>query len=358
MTENATGSESVRAMLHWPVLVFLSAALAILLEVPHFPAALLLGPMGAAIAVALYGVRIDIAAPAVTVAQGVVGLMIGAGFPAGFVAEMTAHWPVVLGGTAFTIIISTGLGWFLSRSPLLPGTTALWGFSAGAASVMTFMSKGYGADFRLVAFMQYLRVACVALSAGIVVRVGPGVTVAPLFQEWFPRVSPLSYAAILAIAIGFSLLGTRMRLPGGAFLLPMAVGVALIKLTGLPLMPPPWMKALSFAVIGWAIGLRFTPDLLRHAARAFPLVSAAILAMILTNGLVAVLLASLTGLDLLTAFLATSPGGADSVAIIAATVPVDIAFVTTMQTVRLLVVLAISPAIARRLSNRGRLVLP
>ena len=340
-----------RPWVHWPVLILLSVALAILLEVPHFPAALLLGPMGAAIAVALYGVRIAIPGRAVVGAQGVVGLMIGAGFPPGFLAEMTEHWPVVLGGTAFTILISTGLGWLLSRSSLLPGTTALWGFSAGAASVMTFMSKSYGADFRLVAFMQYLRVACVALSAGMVVRLGPGITVAPLFRDWFPVVSAPSYVAILLVALLLSALGHGLRIPGGAFLLPMAAGVILAKVTGLPVMPPPWMKAIAFTVIGWAIGLPFTTDLVRHAARVFPVVSAAIVAMILANGLVALLLARLTGLDYLTAFLATSPGGADSVAIIAATVPVDIGFVTTMQTARLLVVLAISPVIARRLSR-------
>lgn len=340
----------MEAWLSWPVLVLLSAALAALLEVPHFPAALLLGPMGAAIAVALYGVRIEIPSRAVTLSQGVVGLMIGAGFPPGFLAELAAHWPVFLGGTGFTILISTGLGWLLMRWALLPRTTALWGFSAGAATVMTFMSKSYGADFRLVAFMQYLRVACVALSAGIVVRLGMGVEVAPMFQDWFPHVPLLSYL-VMAFVVALSLLGDRLPVPGGAFLLPMAAGVILSRLTDLPLMPPPWVKALSFAAIGWAIGLRFTPDLMRHAARAFPVVAAATLAMILANGLVALALAWATGLDLLTAFLATSPGGADSVAIIAATVPVDLGFVTTMQTARLLVVLAVSPAIARRLSG-------
>ena len=38
---------------------------------------------------------------------------------------------------------------------MLPGTTALWGTSPGAASVMTIMAESYGADMRLVAFMQY-----------------------------------------------------------------------------------------------------------------------------------------------------------------------------------------------------------
>ena len=158
-------------------------------------------PMGAAIVVALLGARIEMPARGVVPAQGIVGLMIGGGFPPGFLQDVAGHWPVVLCGTAFTIVISTGFGWLLSRSKHLPGPTAVWGFSAGAASVMTFMSRDYGADFRLVAFMQYLRVACVALAAGAIVRVGQDVSVGPLFADWFPPVSAPSYLLILRLLL-------------------------------------------------------------------------------------------------------------------------------------------------------------
>jgi uncharacterized protein len=55
--------------------------------------------------------------------------------------------------------------------------------------------------------------------------------------------------------------------------------------------------------------------------------------------------------DLLTAFLATSPGGADSVAIIAASSPVDMPFALTMQVLRMLFTMATGPAIARLLAS-------
>ena len=44
------------------------------------------------------------------------------------------------------------------------------------------------------------------------------------------------------------------------------------------------------------------------------------------------------GVDPLTAYLATSPGGSDSIAIIAASTNVDVSFVMAMQTVRMLAV--------------------
>ena len=56
----------------------------------------------------------------------------------------------------------------MSRFRVIPGTTAVWGMLPGAASVMTLMAEAYGADSRLVAFMQYLRVVMVAAVASAV----------------------------------------------------------------------------------------------------------------------------------------------------------------------------------------------
>jgi hypothetical protein len=56
-------------------------------------------------------------------------------------------------------------------------------------------------------------------------------------------------------------------------------------------------------------------------------------------------------LDPLTAYLATSPGGMDSMAVISASSQADLAFVMAMQSVRFLVVLAVAPALARAAST-------
>ena len=53
------------------------------------------------------------------------------------------------------------------------------------------------------------------------------------------------------------------------------------------------------------------------------------------------------GIDPLTAYLATSPGGSDSVAIIAASSNVDVSFVMAMQTVRMIAVLFIGPVLTK-----------
>ena len=57
-------------------------------------------------------------------------------------------------------------------------------------------------------------------------------------------------------------------------------------------------------------------------------------------------------IDGLTAYLATSPGGLDSVAIIATSTPVDVPFVMALQTVRLLLLLILGPWIASQVAKR------
>jgi uncharacterized membrane protein AbrB (regulator of aidB expression) len=52
-------------------------------------------------------------------------------------------------------------------------------------------------------------------------------------------------------------------------------------------------------------------------------------------------------IDPLTAYLATSPGGVDAAAIIAASTKVDTPFVMALQTVRMIVLLLVGPHIAR-----------
>ena len=346
------------ALARWAALIALSALITTALEVFHLPAALLLGPMAAAILLAVRGANLALPPAAMTLAQGVVGLMIATVLPASLLAEVAARWPVVVLSTLSTLVASALLGWGLARSGLLPGTTAIWGSAPGAASVMTILSGDHGADIRLVAFMQYLRVACVALSSAMVARLFGVPQTAAAATGWFPAMPLTGIALTLALAALLAFGGVRARLSGGALLLPMAGGMAVVQSGLLPLYLPPWLLALSYAAIGWTVGLRFTPAIIAHAGRIFPRVFAAIIALILTCGLAAAALVRFAGIDPLTAFLATSPGGADSVAIIAASTRVDMPFVMSMQMTRFLLVLCTGPALARLLSGPAARVSP
>lgn len=337
----------------WAALAALSALVAGLMEWAHLPAALLLGPMAAAIALAVNGARAQTHDLAFLMAQGVIGCMVGANIPAGTLAEIGADWPIFILGVGSVIGASAGLGWALARIQVLPGTTAVWGSAPGAASAMVLMSASYGADMRLVAVMQYLRVGMVAGSAALVTRLWVGAPEGEAASvDWFPAPDLPGLGVALGVIVA-SLVATRwFRIPSGAFLLPLLI-TATLQNSGLAQVAmPPWLLAAAFATTGWSIGLRFNRAILRHAARALPRLVLAIAGLLAICGGFAMALAALADIDPLTAFLATSPGGADSVAIIAASTDVDVPFVMAMQTARFLAVLALGPFIARFIAAR------
>jgi membrane AbrB-like protein len=105
-------------------------------------------------------------------------------------------------------------------------------------------------------------------------------------------------------------------------------------------------------VIGWSIGLRFTRPILLYAARSFPQILLSIMVLIGLCAIFSIVLAWAAKVDPMTAYLAMSPGGADSVAIIAASSKVDVPFVMALQTSRFVIVLLIGPSLARFIAKR------
>jgi hypothetical protein len=110
--------------------------------------------------------------------------------------------------------------------------------------------------------------------------------------------------------------------------------------------------AASYAFIGWNTGLRFTREILLHATRTLPQTIISIILLMAFCASLAWVLVKTVGVDPLTAYLATSPGGVDSAAIIAASTKVDMSFVMSMQVARLLIILSIGPAISRWIARR------
>ncbi|MGY2047455.1 AbrB family transcriptional regulator [Methylobacterium sp. JK268] len=341
---------AARPIPQWVGLVAASAALSALFTGTGFPAALLLGPMFAAIAFGVTGARIRVPRLGFLAAQALIGCLVAHAVNASIVQTLVADGPLMLAVVGVTVLASAAVGWLLTRLRLLPGTTAAWGSSPGAASAMVAMAEEYGADPRLVAYMQYLRVACVVLTMSVIARVfavpETGALPAPVGAA-----EPLAVLLTLAVAAVGATLGRWLNIPAGAMIGPLAVG-ATLHATGLASMSlPNWLLALAYAAVGWTVGLRFTRATVRATITALPGVLAATLALIALCGLWAWGLTFLRPIDLLTAVLATSPGGLDSVAIIAVGSKADVSFVLGVQTLRLLVVIITGPLVAKWISR-------
>ncbi len=341
-----------RPALRWTGLAALSLVIVLALQRAGLPAALLLGPMVAGILFSLGGAGIALPALPFRLAQALVGCMIARILATPVLLEIARDWPVFLAGVASVVAASAVLGWTMARLQILPGTTAIWGSSPGAASAMTLMSASFGGDMRLVAFMQYTRVVIVATIAAVVARIWADPTAAPPAVAWLAAPDWPWLAATLALAFGSVAAAQVLPIPAGPLLLPLVLGVALQNTGLLHIELPPLLLALGYAAIGWGVGLRFDRVVVRHAARALPAVLASIAGLVALCAGFAALLVVFAGIDPLTAYLAMSPGGADTVAIIASSAHVDVAFVMAMQTARLLVLLITGPILARVLADR------
>ncbi len=332
------------------LLCILSLIAMIVLELAAVPAALLLGPMLAAVFVATLLGRIPTPHWPVLLAQGVVGCLIARNISYSIITTAVHDWPLFIICVVIVIMTSFGIGTLLAHLRILPWTTAAWGCAPGGASAMTLLAESRSADHRMVAIMQYLRVALVSLVASIISRLlSPPSAAAAAGVVWFTPMT--GDTAITGAVILTGMLGRMLRIPSGGILVPLIVGATLQASGILMLDLPPWLLAISYAVIGWNIGSGFTRQILAHAARVLPQIAAATVTLIAICAGYSVILSIASGIDALSAYLALSPGGADAVAIIATGSPVDTPFVMAMQVLRMLVILLIVPAFSQKFSR-------
>src|SRR6185503_2724528 len=121
------------APVKWIALLALSVAVTSLWSWASLPAALLIGPMIAGIVLGVNGARLDIPRWSCLGAQGVIAAMI-AGSMTPAIAHTLGHGAVLfVAAAATTLIGATALGWLMSRTGMMPGATAVYGMSPGAA---------------------------------------------------------------------------------------------------------------------------------------------------------------------------------------------------------------------------------
>ena len=338
--------------LEWCALFLITGLTTYLLELVGLPASFLLGPMFAGIICEALGFRLRISKMCMPVSQAVIGCLIAKSLNQGIVSTVLLQWPVLLGAASATLLASIALGWLIGRAGILPGTTAIWGMLPGAATSIVLLAEDFGADPRLVAFMQYLRVLVVTLIASVAAKFWAHIPLSHLHTINFLEPLHTQPLLISLCVVGISLLALLVpKISGGVLILSMSVG-GFIQFEGYSQIELPfWLFALAFAVIGWNVGLRFTKDVLIVAAKALPQTIFCISLLILFCMGSAATLVHYLDLDPLTAYLGTSPGGVDSAAIIGASTRVDLAFVMALQIMRFLITLILGPYLSKVVAN-------
>ncbi len=331
------------------------------LPAPHLIAGLVVG-----LVVALSGLarRGGVVVPPLgyTAAQAVTGVLLGTYFNPASLAALGGGWLPILGVMVATLAVSVGAGVLLARLTGLDPATAALGMVAGGSAGIVATSESLAADGRLVAFMQYLRLLLVVLSAPLLVRF----LLAP--SGHYDALGPREIEATGSVltnglfTVGVAAVGAwaalRLRIPAGALIGPLVLGAVLSLVDPFQgLTSPELLRETAFIVIGLQVGLRFDPATVRRAGRLTPPILGMVVALIVACAVLGWGLSHLAHVNLLTAYLATTPGGINAVMVVAFASGANTSLVFAVQTLRLfLMVLAAPPLVrwlVRRQTSRG-----
>jgi uncharacterized protein len=292
------------------------------------------------------------AVPASTVAvQGVLG--VASGLLVREIAPSTlsgSDWVAVLAVAIGTLVVCIAGGALLSMHRGISPLTGALSLVAGGSSGVVSIARELGGDDRVVAAVQYLRVAVITAAMPLVVAVVYGGTAAHASVAVASDSMPLIFSLprIAVIVVFGAAAGRAMRLPGAALLGPMAITIAL-EFGGLleDLDVPVMLVQAAALLIVWQTVLTFNRESIRAIRRILPSALALIMVLNLVVAGFGVVLANVAGLSQLDGYLATSPGGI--YAVLGTTIGSDsnVAFVMASQVIRVVLMLFAAPLVAQ-----------
>ena len=344
--------QRLRQAANWVLLIVATIAVTVPLTMLGVPSAALFAALVVGIALALPSLAPSrMPRPAGIAAQGVLGVYIGTMVHSDAISALGPDWPIVVAVAVATLALSIVAGALLGLHRDVSPLTGSLALVAGGASGLVAIARELGGDDRVVAVVQYLRVALVTASMPVVVTLiyhadrthHSGAGTENGAAPWYVSVAMMA-VLIVAGAAG----GKLLRLPGAGLLGPLALTVAL-QLSGLSfgLSVPNVLVQIGYMVIGWQAGVVFTRESLRAVGRMLPAAIALIVLLGVATAGFGVLLADIAGKTPLEGYLATSPGGVYAVLAIAVETGSGVTFIIAAQVFRVLLMLFTAPLLAR-----------
>ncbi|MHB0857666.1 MAG: AbrB family transcriptional regulator [Anaerolineae bacterium] len=285
-----------------------------------------------------------------------IGLTIGATVtPDTMRAVLGALLPVVITIVAM-VGIGVGVAWAISRLTGMDLPTALCGSTPGALAAMVALAEDLGGDTRVVASMQLVRLLSILLLVPPLVSAafarGVAAAVPPPEAATERALWPLLVLLGLGLVVGR--LAARARVPSGDLLAPLVLAALLNPLwLNLTTVPDSW-RLLSQWIIGAGVGVSVNRAALR-AFRPFALAGGVMTVLLIVTGLgLGWVLSQVTTLDLATAIVGGTPGGADQMILLANDLGANAQLVAAMHVSRQVLLILLLPLLTRIAASRAR----
>jgi len=336
----------------WALLAAVTVAVTVPLSLVGVPSAALFAALVVGIALAIPSLAPKrVPRPLGIAAQGVLGVYIGTMVHRDAVSALGPDWQIVVVVAVATLLLSIVAGALLGLHRDVSPLTGSLALVAGGASGLVAIARELGGDDRVVAVVQYLRVALVTASMPVVVTLffhadrshHSAASTQSAAMPWY-----LSVAMMAVLVFAGAAGGRLLRIPGAGLLGPLALTVVL-QVTGLSfgLSVPAVLVQVGYMVIGWQAGVVFTRETLRAVGRMLSAAIALIVVLGVATAGLGALMAHVTGKTPLEGYLATSPGGVYAVLAIAVETGSNVTFVIAAQVVRVLLMLFTAPLLAR-----------
>jgi len=275
------------------------------------------------------------------------------------------NWLPVSFMLVFSILLAMLSGfvlWKLSKTDML---TSFVGTAPGGLSAMQGIAQEVGANTAVVSLVQTIRVLMVVLTIPFTVfylntKSQSDVVVAQgsAFSSGVFTISNISWTAALIIGAWLmSRLAVRLHFPA-PWLIGSMLGVAALQvgagaLTGHDLIPywPAQANIASQVFLGATIGSKMNTQMFVGLKNTLIVAVVSSAGLIAATVLSSIAIAEITGISVITAILAFSPGGIAEMATTAVTLHEDSTFVVAVQVVRVILVIAMLPPFFRFLHH-------
>jgi uncharacterized protein len=322
----------------------------------HLPLPWMLGPLIGVTIAALAGAPLHAPLPLRPIMIPVIGVMLGSSItPA--ILDAIGNWtmtvvlliPFLMSAAAVSYLIYRRIGGY-------DPTTAFFSAMPGGLNDMLIMGAEAGGVERKIALAHALRIFCVivfvVLFFGLVLGVTSG---GGRGTNWVPllAMSPFDLGILAACAAIGVPLGIWARLPAAPVFGPMILS-GIVHVTELVTVPPPTIIVImAQIVIGTIVGCRFVGAVLRDVGRDMLLGILSSIGMLTVAVIFALMVSQITGVPLSQSFLAYSPGGLAEMSLLALAMGQDVAYVSVMHVVRLMLVIGAASPLFRLVMKRS-----
>lgn len=327
------------------------------------PVPYMLGSVGLTLLAALFGLPIARPGNALVVPMRVVlGVLLGSTITPELL-EQAGLLTAAVSAVPVYIAMVGGFGmWYYHRVAKLSWEEAFFAGLPGGIYSLTAFAEESGIDIKRIALAHALRVAIVIITVPFLLSLFVDqVAATPNVQRTgLSDIAGIEFIWFGIAAIIGALLGKWSRLPGGLIIGPMLLSAA-FQLSGLSHAAPPSEIVITAQIIlGAAIGARFVGQRIRLLGASLVHALGYVFVSLLLTVLVAVLLNRWMDAPSAASVLAFAPGGIAEMTLLALGLGLNVGFVATIQVIRIIVVVGLSPLlfkVLRRL-DRDQSVIP